>query len=314
MAVPFDSTSKERRRLMTQLYDYVFRPWRIDGDRRIVASEEEWQRVRAFARKNGAAWIRVPVDVFGDWKRRMMDSNGHDMFDCCQCHHWWSADMTDYDPTKRDSRPICQKCKSPGPNEMTMSDVRRRTFALIDDYPSVTWMLETSHPENVAVMMPRLWECEACNSPFAEYHNGCPKCEAGAVVLKTRPNLWLYAKVNTQSEADARIPHLPHFLVAGCGVVMEPREPISLVDVKFDRHTRMNVLEGVGHSSRSQAQSMSNATCKPVDHVIIRGGDEPMHPDHVRSIIRQCQAAGVPVWCESLVDGREWNQLPEDRS
>lgn len=279
---------------MTKLYDYEFRPFTIDGDRRVVADERVWEAIRKLGRAGRTGRVRAPVDVFEPWDGPMVDAKDNDLFDCCQCHHRWSADMTDYDPTKRDSRTICQRCKSPGPNQMTMADVRRDLFALIDEFPNLTLMLETSHPENVVGMMPPTLTCQPAYGTCKRLkgHTGGHSQQP-----EPRPNLWLYARCDTHREADTRILHLLNVPAAVRGLVMEPREAVDLAKWFWAmdgdrRHGRLN----------------------QINHVIIRGGAESLHPGNVRSIVRQCETAGVPVWCETPVDGRVVKQLPEAKS
>lgn len=244
--------------MKTQFYGYEFSPFTIDGDRRIVASEDEWRRVRAFARKNGAARIRVPVDVFEPWTGPMVDVAGW---------HLWANENNELEvqlmPGRTDFLFYQHKYKP-----LRMSDVRRRTFGLIDDFPNVTWMLETERPENVAAM----W-------PSADIFEG----QTGDDKPVFWPNLWLYARADSQAEADSRIPHLLQCPAAVRGLVMEPREDVELCNVS-------------GWKDKAYWWGRTIMGGDGINHVIIRGGAEPMHPDWVRSIIRQCEAAGVPVW------------------
>jgi len=62
---------------------------------------------------------------------------------------------------------------------------------------------------------------------------------------------------------------------------------------------------------------------KQLDWVVVGGesgkGARPMHPDWVRKVRDDCQEAGTPFYFKQyhkkndgrLLDGREWNQLPE---
>ena len=268
--------------MTTQLYDHEFRPFTIDGDRRIVASEDEWQRVRAFARESGAARIRVPVDVFEPWVGPMVDADGER--------------IAIYKPNNRgitatgfiymDNPPV--NC-----HWLAMREVRSHLFRLIDEYPGVTWLLETSHPENVAVMMPEALTCQPAYGTCKRLKGHTGQHSQQPEYL---PNLWLYAKANTQADADARIPHLLRAPATVLGLVMEPREDVNLRDAFI-----------VGPEG---GWEWFGAKRDMIRSVIIRGGAEPMHPDWVRSIIRQCEAAGVPVWFDGW--GEWWPFFAKD--
>lgn len=263
--------------MTTQLYDYEFSPFTIDGDRRIVASEATW---RIFATINNTAKhlgertrVAVTVDVFEDWRGPMVASNGIPV-------------------SKIDVRPWTFRVRDDEPM-VYMRDVRARLFELIAATPSLDWLMLTKRPENLKDMLPTIWQTDAMP-----------------------PNVWLGTSIENQQAADERIPHLLSVPAAVRGLVMEPRE---VVDLRPKAPNTYSILEfyNTGNFDITKMRPANDRVlnCFPkINHVIIRGGTEPMHPDHVRSIVRQCEAAGVPVWCESPVDGRVVKQLPENKS
>jgi protein gp37 len=144
------------------------------------------------------------------------------------------------------------------------------------------------------------------------------------------PNVWLGTSVENQQAADERIPWLMKCPVAVRFLSMEP------------------LLGPVELSSVPQRESLERYDGRPLDWVIVGGesgpGARPMHPDWVRSIRDQCQAASVPFffkqWGEwlpldqgcgcnnsevesdaiahvgkkaagRLLDGRQWDEMPE---
>jgi protein gp37 len=145
------------------------------------------------------------------------------------------------------------------------------------------------------------------------------------------PSGWCGARASNQAEADESIPLLLNRPAAVRVVRFEP----LLGPVAIDKRL-IAPIEGTSqHGQRF------------IDWVIVGGGGSPMHPDWVRSIRDQCQAAGVPFlftgwgeWAQTgamgefcfnkgatvhdlvtmnpvgkkaagrLLDGREWNEVP----
>jgi len=146
--------------------------------------------------------------------------------------------------------------------------------------------------------------------------------------LKWPPNVWAGVSVENQQAADERIPLLLQTPAAVRFLSCEPLlEPVDLVGVRFDRHTRMNVLSGRGITTRPGVipQSIPNAFCERIDWVIVGGesgpGARPMHPDWVRSIRDECEIAGVPFFFKQwggvnkgragrILDGRTYDEMP----
>jgi hypothetical protein len=158
--------------------------------------------------------------------------------------------------------------------------LRSRLFSMIDR-TAATWCIETRHPENVERMMPQYFAPipEPCRNldHFLDSSPECPACR-GSKCQTFRPNVHLYAgPLYTQADADAMVPALLRCPAAMRGLVITPREGIRLSPYAADG--RVKVTQGID-----------------CDHVVIRGDDKPMHPAHVRGIIAQCKAAGVPVW------------------
>lgn len=98
----------------------------------------------------------------------------------------------------------------PGPSDehdpITMSDLRRDLFALIDRTPNLIWQVLTKRPQNV----------------FGMWQYGSPP--PGPFVSGYRPNVHLLTSISTQADADPLIPHLLkcHDLVPVLGVSAEP--------------------------------------------------------------------------------------------
>jgi protein gp37 len=133
------------------------------------------------------------------------------------------------------------------------------------------------------------------------------------------PNVWLGASVEDQTAADARIPHLVRLRGWRIFLSMEPLlGPVRLTDVRFDEHTRMDVLSGSGLTTRPGAmgQTVPNCFCEPIDWVIVGGesgpGARPMNPEWARSIRDECVRAGAAFFFKQWGSNVYPSQAPED--
>lgn len=107
------------------------------------------------------------------------------------------------------------------------------------------------------------------------------------------PNVWLIATISTQAEADRDIAKLLATPAAKRGLSMEPL--LGRVSLRW--------LAAFPENAPTTAQHPSDTTnhmdgLRRLDWVIVGGESganaRPMHPDWVRSLRDQCQAAGVP--------------------
>lgn len=108
------------------------------------------------------------------------------------------------------------------------------------------------------------------------------------------PNVWLGVTVCNQEEADEKIPLLLQTPAAKRFVSVEP----MLGPVEIGKYL------------------MAHHHCPPIDWIICGGetgpGARPMHPDWVRSLRDQCQAAGVRFFFKGWGEWVTENQSPED--
>jgi protein gp37 len=160
---------------------------------------------------------------------------------------------------------------------------RSGIWDLITQTPHLDWLLLTKRPGNIADMLPTSW------GP------------------KGWPNVWLGCTVVNQAEADRDIPKLlavpaqVHFLS------LEPLlGPIDLwrwagvhhhPDNDLDAAQSRAAIEAVLKAARRQMRKIHGRS-SGIDWVIAGGESgpkaRPMHPDWVRNLRDQCQAAGVP--------------------
>jgi protein gp37 len=120
-------------------------------------------------------------------------------------------------------------------------------------------------------------------------------------------NLWLGVTVCNQEEADTKIPELLKIPGFKKWVSVEP----MLGPIKFRFFGECGSEKG----------SCDDNTCRTRIDFVVAGaetgpGARPAHPDWLRSLRDQCQAAGVPFFLKRMsdgsreLDGQEWSQLP----
>ena len=160
---------------------------------------------------------------------------------------------------------------------------RVRLFRLIEETPSLDWLLLTKRPENVrahvgivaehGVRMAHEWEI-----------NGNPP-----------PNVWIGTSVENQETANHRIPELVD--IPAC-VRFLSCEPLL---------TRVNLrLESVGHRHRAE-----------LIHWVIVGGESgpnarPMAVRWARHLRDQCLSTGIPFFFKQWGAYVRSDQAPED--
>lgn len=232
--------------------------WGTNGTR-VVAAEKtwaeplKWDKAAAKAGERHRVFCASLADVFEDWQGPMVDANGATLHDGKAWHvdkHWIGVNDVYI-----------------GKSVISMDDVRRRLFNLIDATPNLDWLLLTKRPENITKMWP---ETSAPPQKLIDATYEGDK-DAGRFA-KYRPNVWLLASVSDQQTADAMIPPLLKCrnLSPVLGLSMEPL--VGPVDPS----------PWIGR----------------LDWVIVGGesghGARPMHPQLAIDIRNQCQAAGVP--------------------
>jgi protein gp37 len=169
---------------------------------------------------------------------------------------------------------------------LTMSDVRQRLFDLIAATPHLDWLIATEKPENVLRMMPRLTTNNVGRMIAAALECGAD-CEE---VDDVRNNMWMGTIVSTQAEADARIPALLKVPAAVRWVWCRGMKE----EVRFGKVPGFNLAGSAGQDLiRNFWVAVSGPTgldARPTDLA------------HIRSVVRQGQSAGVPVWVDNIGD------------
>ncbi|MBR9800577.1 DUF5131 family protein [bacterium] len=277
--------------------DHTFNPWRgcskVSAGTRIVASEAQWKKPLQWNEQAKKAGTRARVfcaslaDVFEDWNGPIRNAKGESL---ATFGGGYRPALTGDD--------FCL---------LTMNDVRRRLFSLIDETPWLDWILVTKRPENIR----KFWtarDCDTCGgfgvvqtwcgnvaTSLQQTADDCPECSV--IDMEFRPNVWLLTSVENQEQADKRIPELLKCrdLSPVLGLSCEPLlGPVDLFG-KFEHEWLLDWIIAGGESG-------PNA--------------RPMHPDWARSLRDQCQAAGVPYffkqWGEWLPVGSGSYGSPND--
>lgn len=173
---------------------------------------------------------------------------------------------------------------------------------LIRDTPNLRWLLRTKRPE---LWMDRMHEAgRICTE---EGHVGAG--EAGDMIegwIHDQPpaNVWIGTEIRTQAEADERIPHLLRIPAAGRFLIVRPNGQMDLQMMRSggelgEGEPWLDCLRGRVFDSHGDGTNTES-----IGWLIISGDDgpnaQPTNVEHVRSLVRQCQTAGVACWVEQL--------------
>lgn len=246
-----------------------------DHGTRVLASPSQWKLPLKWNREAEQAGERRRVfcaslaDVFEDWTGRIRNAKGLPLRK--------SITSKEYIPD--------QSLYGPESGGVTLNDIRRDLFALIDATPHLDWLLLTKRPENVRRMWPHNWRISGL----------------GGYAETVRKNVWLGTSIATQADADKNIPELlkcrdlsPVLFVSAEPLVGAVR--LDRIDVNRDAphydcllgRDELGMVRG-GHK---------------VDWLIV-GGESGSHARPcdvawIRSLKDQAQAAGVPVFVKQL--------------
>lgn len=185
-----------------------------------------------------------------------------------------------------------------------------------------TFLILTKRPERMRSYIKYI-EAEMDND-FAYSNNHWQSDDTWRPIGTILDNIWFGVSAENQKTADERISILLRIPAAKRFVSVEPM--LDKIDI------RKYLMYSLGDDEQPIPSPM-------LDWVICGGetgpGARPMHPDWVRSLRDQCQAAGVPLWFKSwgchiptlsgspimrytskakshnLLDGRKWEERPE---
>jgi protein gp37 len=171
--------------------------------------------------------------------------------------------------------------------EPSLDGLRRQLFELIDATPWLDWLLLTKRPENIL----RMW-------PGVE----SPHCSPSEVILWARPNVWLGTSIAEQADADRNIPLLLKCRDLSPVLFLSAEPLIGPIDLRKSRtHEGDRDVLFVGDEG---GHEYTGSPRRFINWVIVGGesgpGARPCTIGHVRDIVRDTQAAGVPVFVKQL--------------
>jgi protein gp37 len=242
-------------------------------------------------------------DTFESWDGPMVDAKGRQLFTVNGAEYFTEGDY-----------PECRP--------LTMQDVRNRIFRTVDEYRNMTHLFVTKRPENALKMAFDAW-CEKV--PHVSQNAG------DGWRWRERENVWLIYSASDQATLESGLPHLLacRDLVPVLGLSLEPLTgPVNLncIPRRWEHPSGDPTLWHMYYDScldgfRAHGQGGWTDEKFRVDWVIV--GCEQL-TDHkpgrfadkyakaAESIIRQCLAAGVPVFHKQMPINGKVSGNPEE--
>ena len=259
--------------------------WGPNGTR-VLTSEDNWKKPLKWNRQHydRQAWHSancfsdVPprrvfcaslCDIFEDWQGEIKNHHGDTMMICPNGHV--DGSVWEQTPQSIECSHECGADMRP----MTMNDVRRRLFRLIDQTPELTWILLTKRPENIADM----W--------WGDFATGA--------LSKKRDNVILGTSVENQETANERVPHLLRCKPLASKLFLSAEPLLGPIDLALAHRTKER-LPGWPEPCR-------------VDWVIAgcESGPQrrPMQLDWCESMRSACKQKGVAFFMKQMeIDGK----------
>ena len=278
--------------------------WDRAAGKRIAAAEARARSVRfgtapaeallpSSIRANAEAMRRDRVlwdlsDLFEDWQGRIHDSNGSRLFRVG-------------DRVVAESEHDAQYGK--GSRLLTLDDVRRDVFALIDATLNLTWIVPTKRPQNIRGM---LYGAKSKLETAPKHPAGTPEAN-----IWHRPNVWLGCSASTQADLDTTLPHL-----------LACRDLSPVLFLSLEPLLEEITLPPGWNGPRRQADGCDHHWAQPfIDWVIIGceqlAGHRPGrfadgYAAAAESVIVQCREAGIPVFHKQMPIGNRVSGDPTE--
>lgn len=288
-----------------KLFDHVFTPWTADGDRRILADEAAWLKLREWDGRSENARLaadshnlrfahRPNVDVIQHVRPRVLVGGPS----CDWAEDWQSTIVdSDGDVIEFDRGKLWRGVGSHSKHLRcaTIGDVQLELLDLAAEFRNLDWFFLSKFPERVTGIL-ESWRTMVMVG------------EGDWVPPQVPPNFNFVCPVSDQSSAESLIPNL---------LKIRKVAPQSKLIVLYDGsgHVQWDVINiGDTQSIDCLAGERSFAgfggrgghsvSCTSIDGIIIAGDvgpdARPCDIENVRSTIAQCRDAEVPVWVERL--------------
>jgi len=264
--------------------------WGVDGTRSIT-TVDYWKKPLTWNKQAQADGVRRRVfcaslaDVFEAWGDGLIREGGGYLMkpylDSENCRANWIVEYAE--DTAYDSQ---------GWRLVTLDDVRKELFRLIDATPWLDWLLLTKRPGDIIRRWPSRTDFQyipeaGTLNEFNEFH---------------RDNVWLGTSVSDQDTADDAVPKLLICAKLARFLFLSVEPLVGLVDLTClqpEGLYELNALTGA-HGVKRPLQGFGPR----VDWVIVGGESGPQarrcNPDWFRKIVKQCQKATVPVFVKQL--------------
>jgi protein gp37 len=199
-----------------------------------------------------------------------------------------------------------------------------RVFAVMALAPQHTFQVLTKRHARMRALLSSASFAHLVAEQGREHHVGCALdwLRVAAMFDGPLPNVWVGVSVEDQRWADIRIPAL---LGTPAAVRFLSCEPL-LGPVDLSRWLGIEHYESFGWGEEMFASLAGRVGPASGLHWVIAGGESgagarPMHPDWVRELREQCQAAGVAFLFKQWggrtpkaggreLDGRTWTEFP----
>lgn len=228
----------------------------------------KWDKEAKAAGERHRVFCASLADVFEDWQGVIVDADNTVIWQCSVCG----------DRIKTSADASCRVKGCPADYQrLTMHNLRVDLFELIDATPNLDWLLLTKRPENILrVICP----------------NEDPDFDDNGVFQYHRKNLWLGTSISDQATASKAIPEL-----------LRCRELASVLFLSAE--PLLGPIEFSDVTKRSDAvQQLGKPALSGIDWVIVGGesgpGARPCDVGWIGNIVKQCNAAKVPVFVKQL--------------
>lgn len=270
--------------------------WGKSG-KRVVGAPAYWELPKKWNAAAQAAGVRLKVfcaslaDIFESWDGRMTGTKGGTLH---RGEAWGSKEQW-----------VEVNDVYIGRSVLTMDDVRRRLFELIDVTPWLDWLILTKRPANV----PAMWVSRV-------------ELQTDLNEVEYRKNVWLLTSVSDQKTAEALVPDLLKLrrYVPVLGLSAEPLTgPIDLTRLQYAIPSGGTLTYSALHAKDEMNRGRPDWHWNAVDWVIAGGESgnhaRPCRMNWIRSLSSQCKAAGVACFVKQLGkwpiedepdDGPEW--------